>query len=251
MTAVDRHTDGARLRAILTLVAALAFVGLSYAAPDFRGYTTDQLPFAEPRPAVQPAGYAFAIWGVIYAWLVVSAGFGLARRAEDADWTAFRWPLILSMGLGAGWLYVAVRDAALATLMIWAMLALALWALARAPRRDAWLARVPIGLYAGWLTAASFVSLGVWLAGAGILPSSRVAALAFVPAAAAVAALVTWRLAPVGGFAFAAAWGLVAIAVQNWGRNTDIVAIAALAVVALAALWWITRPPASSPREST
>lgn len=241
MTAIDRQPDGARMRAILTLVAALAFVGLSYTAPDFRGYTTDQLPFAEARPAVQPAGYAFAIWGVIYAWLVVSAGYGLLRRAEDPAWDAYRWPLILSTALGAGWLYVAVRDAALATAMIWAMLGLALWALARAPHRDPWLARVPIGLYAGWLTAASFVSLGVWLAGAGILPSSRVAALTFVPMAAAVAALVTWRLAPVGGYAFAAAWGLVAIAVQNWGRNIDIVALAGVSVVALAVLWWVTR----------
>jgi hypothetical protein len=245
MTLVERQTPGAPLRAVLTLVAALAFVGLSYTAPDFRGYTTDQLPFAEARPAVQPAGYAFAIWGVIYAWLVVSAGYGLWRRGRDADWDAFRLPLALSMALGAGWLYVAVRDAALATAMIWAMLVLALWALAHAPRRDAWLARVPIGLYAGWLTAASFVSLGVWLAGAGILPSSRVAALAFVPGAALVAALVTWRLAPVGGHAFAAAWGLVAIAVQNWGRNTDIVALSAVAVLVLAGLWWVSRRAAA------
>jgi hypothetical protein len=29
--------------------------------------------------------------------------------------------------------------------------------------------------------------------------------------------------------------------VQNWGRNTDIVALSVLACVALAALWWVTR----------
>jgi hypothetical protein len=241
MTTVDQQTDKSRMKAILTLTAAVAFVVLSYAAPDFRGYTTAQLPFAEPRPAVQPAGYAFAIWGVIYAWLVASAGYGLLKRAEAPDWDAFRWPLILSMVLGAGWLWVAVRDAALATGMIWAMLLLALWALARAPRRDPWLARVPIGLYAGWLTAASFVSLGVWLAGAGVLPSSRTAALIFVPMAALVAGLVTWRLAPVGGYAFAAGWGLAAIAAQNWGRNWDIVALSVLAVLVLAGLWWVSR----------
>lgn len=241
MTVVDPDTDRSRLKAILTLAAAVAFVGLSYTAPDFRGYTTDQLPFAEERPAVQPAGYAFAIWGVIYAWLVVSAGFGLLKRAEDPAWDAFRWPLIGSMVLGAGWLYVAVRDPVMATVMIWVMLALALWALFRAPQQDPWLARVPIGLYAGWLTAASFVSLGVWLAGSGVLPSSRVAALLFVPMAAGVALLVTWRAAPVGGYAIAAAWGLVAIAVQNWGRNMDIVVLSLLASVVLAGVWWLTR----------
>lgn len=229
------------MKAILTLAAAVAFVGLSYAAPDFQGYSTDQLAFAELRPAVQPAGYAFAIWGVIYAWLVISAGFGLLKRSEDPAWDAFRWPLIGSMTLGAGWLYVAVRDPVSATVMIWVMLGLALWALLRTPRHDPWLARVPIGLYAGWLTAASFVSLGVWLAGSGILPSSRVAALVFVPMAALLAALVTWRAAPVGGYAFAAGWGLAGIAVQNWGRNPDIVVLSLLASVALAGLWWVTR----------
>jgi len=239
--ATDSATDTRRLKAILTLAAALGFVGFSYTAPEFRGYTPAQLPLAEVRPAVQPAGFAFAIWGVIYAWLVVSAGFGLLKRAEAPDWDAHRWPLIAGMGLGAGWLYVAVTDALAATVMIWAMLALALRALARTPRRDPWLARVPVGLFAGWLTAAACVSLGVWLAGTGIVASSRAAALMMVPLAAAIALLVLLRLPGTGGYAIAAGWGLFGIAVQNWGRNTDLTALALLAILALGAVWWTTR----------
>ena len=37
-----------------------------------------------------PAGYAFAIWGVIYAWLVVSAVYGVIWRREAKDWEAMR-----------------------------------------------------------------------------------------------------------------------------------------------------------------
>lgn len=237
----DPATDRARLGAILTLAAAVAFVGFSYAAPEFRGYTAEQLPLAEARPAIQPAGWAFAIWGAIYGWLVVSAGFGLLRRAGSADWQAHRWPLIGAMGLGAGWLWVAVQDAVLATAMIWAMLVLALWALARVPGRDPWLARAPVGLFAGWLTAAACVSLGVTLAGFGLVPSGRAAAFLLIPLAALIAAAVVWRLAPAGAYAFAAGWGLAGIAAQNWGCDPVLVALAAAAALALAAVWAVRR----------
>ena len=237
----DAQTDRRRLAAILTLAAAVGFVTLSYAAPDFTGYTTEQLPNIDERPAVQPAGFAFAIWGVIYAWLVVSAGYGLFQRAESAGWDLFRWPLIGAMALGAGWLFVAVRDPLMATIQIWAMLGLALWALFRTPEFDHWLARVPVGLFAGWLTAAACVSLGVWLAGTGILPSSRAAAFVMIPLAAGIAALVTLNLRRPGGYALAAGWGLFGIAAQNWERNTDVTALALLGCLALAAIWWATR----------
>lgn len=233
--------DTACLRAILTLAAAAAFVGFSYAAPEFRGYTADQLPLAEARPPIQPAGWAFAIWGVIYAWLVVSAGFGLLKRAEAPDWAGHRAPLAASMALGAGWLWVAVADAVLASVMIWAMLALALVALARAPRRDPWLVRAPVGLYAGWLTAAACVSLGVTLAGFGWLPSGRVAALALIPVAAAIAAAVVWRQAPAGAYAAAAVWALGGIVAANWGRDPLVAGLAGALALGLAALWALAR----------
>lgn len=237
----SERIDSARMRAILTLTAAVAFIALSYAAPDFRGYSTDQMPLAEPNPPVQPAGYAFAIWGVIYLWLLISAGYGLLQRAESPQWDAHRWPLTASMVLGAGWLWIAVQSPVLATVSILAMLGLALLALARTPRQEFWLARAPVGLYAGWLTAASFVSLGVVLAGYGLLGSGRIAAIAMIVLAAVVAAGVMLRLRPGGAYPFAAGWGLAGIAVANAGKHGDVLALAVLGAVLLAALWWRER----------
>jgi hypothetical protein len=236
MTASDRIT------AALTLAAALAFAGFSAAAPEFRGYTAGQLPLAEARPPIQPAGWAFAIWGVIYLGLIVSGLLGL--RAPSPDWQAHRWPLIGAMTLGAGWLWVAVADAIAATVMIWVMLALALWSLARAPRATP-AVQVPVGLLAGWLTAAACVSLGVTLAGFGLLPSGRAAAWALIPVAALIAAVVVWRLAPAGAYAAAVVWALAGIVAANWGREADVAVLAGLAAVALVALWaWRRRTPA-------
>lgn len=233
-----------RLKAVLTLVAALTFVILSYVAPEFRGYTSEQLPFIEPESAVEPAGYAFAIWGVIYAWLVAGAAWGLWRHAEDPAWDRFRWPLILSMALGATWIRLAVYDPILATVVIWVMLGLAVLALWRTPAGDdsaLWLARVPVGLLAGWLTAASCASLGLLLAGFGWLPSSRVAAWVVVPLAALLALAVLWRPSPAGAYVIAAGWGLVAIAVRNAGQNPDVVVLALAATVILVLAWMRSR----------
>ncbi|WP_209426445.1 hypothetical protein [Pararhodobacter sp. SW119] len=234
-------TDGARMRAILVLAAAVAFILFSYLAPDFQGYRTDQMPYGEPRPPIQPAGYAFAIWGLIYLWLIIGAGFGLLQRADAPDWDAHRLPLIGALVLGAGWLWVAVQSPILATVMIWAMLVLSILALARAPVRDFWFARAPIGLFAGWLTAASFVSLGLVLAGYGLFASGWLAALVCLPLAAAFAVAIYLWLAPGGGYAFAAGWGFVGIAVANMERHAEIAVLAVIGAAVLAGLWWRQR----------
>lgn len=234
----DERTDAARMRAILAVTAAVAFITLSYLAPDFRGYSTDQMPHAELRPPVQPAGYAFAIWGVIYPWLLISAGYGLFKRADAPDWDPQRWPLIGAMVLGAGWLWIAVQNPVLATVVIFAMLGFALLALARTPTREFWLARAPVGLFAGWLTAASFVSLGVVLAGFGVLGSGRIAALMMIVVAAGVATLVMTRLRPGGTYPFAVGWGLAGIAVVNADTHIDVTVLALAGAALLVLLWW-------------
>ena len=231
------QVDSARMRAIVTLAAAVAFIALSYAAPDFQGFSTDQMPHAEPQPPVQPAGYAFSIWGVIYLWLLICAGFGLIKRAENRQWDRHRWVLSGSMVLGAGWLWLALTSPVAATISIFAMLTLALLALKRTPKQDFWLLRAPVGLYAGWLTAASFVSLGAVLAGYGLI-GGRATALIMIVLAAAVAVGVMLRLRPGGSYPLAAGWGLAGIAVANAGRHADVMILAGLAAVLLAALWW-------------
>jgi hypothetical protein len=105
---------------------------------------------------------------VIYLWLLVSAGYGLFKRDIDPDWDRLRWPLFVSVAIGASWISVALIAPVLATVLIWVMLAGALLALRLAPTRDwPWLA-LPLGLYAGWLTAASSVALATVAAGYGL-----------------------------------------------------------------------------------
>ena len=184
------------------------------------------------QPPIQPAGYAFAIWGVIYSWLVASAAYGLVKRRNDGAWDIVRGPLALSLALGTLWLSIANATAIWATVVILIMAGVTVLALLRSPTKDYWWLKVPLGLYAGWLTAASVVSLSITLAGFGVL-SYEVSSIAGLILAMTAAILV--QLMPPSGPAYglAVSWALFGIVVQN---GTDMIVMSVLAGAGIAAL---------------
>ena len=198
----------------LVLILALTFAASPLWVPDFGGFDGDQFPIPQINPDVQPAGYAFAIWGVIYLWLIVGAGFGAWKRWGASDWQPMRVPLAVSLGVGSVWLPVAVRSPVWATVLIWAMLLPALVTLWRSPQLDRWAAAWPVGLSAGWLSAASCVAVGLLLAGYG-LTTERTAAWIMITIAVVLALLMQRALGRAPTYGVAVIWALIAIAVQN------------------------------------
>ncbi|KAF0674824.1 hypothetical protein [Profundibacterium mesophilum] len=222
-------------KALLVLALALAFAAAPLLTPDFGGFDPSLYPQPQDDPPVQPKGYAFAIWGLIYAWLVIHAGFGVIARARHDDWTPTRRPLAASLLVGVPWLSVAMMSPVWASIMIWIMLVCAIAALLRAGPADHWLLRAPIGLYAGWLTAASFVSLGLLAAGWGLV-DQRIAAWAAV-AGTVLFAIAVQRRSTARTYGAAVVWAFIAIAVQNyatdpWLTGGALVAAALIAIVA-------------------
>ncbi len=220
--------DTMRMKAIFVFVATVAFVTSPFWSSGFGGFDPALFPIPQEDPPIQPAPYAFSIWGVIYLWLLAHAAFGLFARAGDPDWDRTRWPLIVSLAPGAAWISVAQMDALMATLLIWVMLAGAVVALMLAPSgKDRWLLIGPLGLYAGWLTAASAVSLGLVGAGYGVFAGSL--AWAWIGLVIALGlALAVQNLRPAAPeYGLAVAWALVAVAVANWGGYFGITAAAA------------------------
>lgn len=235
-----RSPGDRRMKAILILVATLAFVASPYLGEGFSGFDPQAFPIPQVSPPVQPAGYAFAIWGLIYLWLIVHAGFGLLRRAEDPAWDAGRWPLFVSLGVGSGWITVANTDPIWATAMIWVMLGAALLALAQTSPRERWLLQAPLAIYAGWLTAASWVSVGLLLAGYG-LTGERMAALLVLPLAVGFALIVQARFARAPEYGLAVIWALVAVSVANLGSDMLLAVLALLGALAVAGVIWRSR----------
>lgn len=223
------------IAAILTLLVTLAFAAGPFLIPNFGGFSADLFPVPQINPPVQPAGWAFAIWGPIYLWLLASALYGLIYRARAPDWAEMRPAMIASLAIGAAWLPVAQQSPLLAAIMIWAMLAAGLAAVFRSPRKDRLMCSWPLGLYVGWLSAASCVALGLNLAGFGLLPAS-LTAQAMIVLATVISASVQMYLRRVPTYGMAVVWALVAIYVANDGRDAQVAAFAMVCAIAMAAL---------------
>lgn len=226
---------------LLVLLLTALFVTSPLWSGPFDGYEAAQLPIPQEDPPIQPPGIFFAIWSVIYAGLLASALHGAWRRAEDPEWDAARAPLAVSLALGVPWLWVAQRSAEAATLMLVVMAATAIRALGAAPRRDRWWLEAPVGLYAGWLTAATWVSVAALGASHGMLGLGSLgwaflgvlgALLVAVPVALARASL---------GYVAAASWALLGVAAKNLGTHPGLGLLAVAGIVSLLAIWWARR----------
>ena len=222
-----------RMKAIFVATATLAFALSPVMSSGFNGFRPDQFPIPQVDVPVQPAGYAFSIWGLIYLWLLASAAFGLLKRDTDPGWDAVRWPLTASLIVGAAWIPVAQISPLWATVLIWVMLVTAVIALVRAgPGDRVWL-RTPIALYAGWLTAASCVALGLMLGGHGVI-SEQIAALAMIVLALGVALAVQTARPDTPEYSGAVVWALVGVIVANGAPvNWPVLGLAALGAVML------------------
>lgn len=224
------------LRALLLLLVTAAFAVAPFLTPPFTGYQPDRFPVEILRPAVQPAGYAFAIWSVIYLWLILHAGYGFWKRAHSSDWDEVRLPLIASLVIGMVWLAIAANYPIIATLGILFMLATAMVAFFQADEfYDRWMLSAPLAIYAGWLSAAAAVSVGVVLAGYGLLSNTE-SALVMIAVVFGVAALVQWLRPYMPVYGITVVWALLGIIVANASDNLLVAGTAAAAAAAMAAV---------------
>jgi hypothetical protein len=228
--------SGARLIQPALLLAILAMVAAPALTPAFTGYDPATFPVRIERPAIQPAGYAFSIWGLIYLWLLAHAVFGLLKRRNDPAFLRPTLPLLVSGLLGSVWLAIASSAPITATFVILVMGGLAMLAYLRADQsQDRWLLAAPLAIYAGWLTAACGVSVGVILAGYGVL-SNTGAALVMLTVVIAVALFVQARRPKMPVYGATVVWAAIGVVLANWA-DTPIVAYTAALGAVMVALW--------------
>ncbi|WP_372803757.1 TspO/MBR family protein [Paracoccus seriniphilus] len=232
---------------LLVVIAVLAFVASPFLFGQFGGYPPELFPMPQDDPPVQPAGWAFSIWGVIYAWLVASAAFGLVARRSTPDWTAMRLPLLASLVMGFFWIPLAGHAPVWATLLILLMTACAILAMIRAGRGDEWWQVLPLGLYAGWLTAASGVSIGIVLGGYAIMSPVWAAILCLILVCAVTLAVQVQR-PMVWTYALAVIWALFGVIVGNLSPvSPATVIVAGLGMMAIGLIAWRARRTVTGP----
>ncbi|MBD3763699.1 MAG: hypothetical protein IE927_02895 [Rhodobacterales bacterium] len=228
------------MMAWVILGLTLAFAVAPALSEPFGGFDPAAFPLFIDRHPVQPAGWAFAIWGLIYAGLLAQAVWGVVARRDDPAWAAMRPPLAVALAIGSGWIALALFDPLTATAAILVMAAAAVTALLRAPADvERWRLSAPVALFAGWLTAASGVSLAVVAGGYGLL-APPVAALLAMAGVLAVALAVQRRRPGMPIYSAPIVWALIAIAAVNGaaGGLVTATALAGAAGLAATALWW-------------
>lgn len=230
-----------KTRALLLLLVTLAFGAAPFITPPFRGYDPAMFPVNIPRPSIQPAGYAFSIWSVIYLWLITHAVLSLWKHAGNPVWDRTRPPLILAIALGTVWLSIALSAPILATVTIIVMAGAAITAFLRADTEtDRWLLSAPIAILAGWLSAAAAVSTGVVIAGYGLL-SDTASAVAMIAATLTLATWVQRKKPRMPVYGLTVIWALAGIVVVNAGLNPTVAILAGLGIALMALVLRSTR----------
>ncbi len=212
-----------RLRAVCLLAAAVGQIAVSGAAPLLsraRGRTAPSIrDEVEPyETAITPPGYAFAIWGPIYAGCAAHAvQHALPRHRGSTINRLIGWPLTAAYTVDAAWVLATQTGRFRYTPAILpvgtACAALAYRRLQRTePTGTDRLASVSTGLLLGWTSLATTVNLCAATRLAGADPRSRASIVGCAGAAAATAAaMVATTLRSRQGFvplAAAVAWGL-------------------------------------------
>lgn len=189
---------------------------------------------ADPSSIV-PAGYAFAIWGVIFIYSLV---FAVARffdrdPARSADNAYIEWCAVASFGSCALWsLFVNLGPLWVSQVLILGITIPLCFALIRA-RKMAYsnlLVGVPLGLYAGWGSVATFAGFIEIFAEYGFDWFGLPPTLWMLAALLCAGAWTMWVLAKAKyapAYAFAVCWALLAIAIANVARE-QVIAMAIL-----------------------
>ena len=210
---------------LLVLLLSLAMPAVSWFSqkgtfgPD-TGTVSDQHP-----TLLAAAGYAFAIWGLIFLFDVVY-GVWQATGTRKNDETLSRiapaaaggfaltaaWMPLFSMGLF--WLCLVAIFGALACLVYCAHV------LSRdaIPQKGQWLwAWTPLSLHAGWLSVAAFLNVAQVIVAYELLPTDNMLPWSLVLLAAAGALLlwVNYRMRGNVDYAGAAIWGLIAVYIKQ------------------------------------
>ena len=226
---------------ILVIVATLGVILINYfAAQGYINNITPQIISNKYPTLITPAGYAFAIWSLIYLGLIgFSIYQALPSQTDNPRFKNVRSLYIVNCAANCLWIYLWHYDMILASLGVMFVL-LGTLVLINVKLQNAetfaetWLARIPFSLYFGWITVATILNFSVALVFLGVNTSeanSVILSAILIVAAAVLGILIRFKLA-IFAYPLAIAWALTAIAVKQSGK-TAIVVCAAFGVIAL------------------
>ncbi|MFT6983972.1 MAG: hypothetical protein ACJAUD_002752 [Crocinitomicaceae bacterium] len=183
-----------------------------------------------------PAGYAFAIWGIIYLGLIVLAFYMLITAFRDDDSGNFILkaapPLILAHIGNGTWLWFWLHEEVAVSIFVMLFILITLIAAVLRLNMERWDAPTkfmafvwwPIDLYFGWICVATIANFSAYLGSigwnGGLSEVTWTIIMISVATALGVFLIVTRCMREVGGVII---WALIAIGVRHTGEIQSIV----------------------------
>ncbi|HVE59785.1 MAG TPA: TspO/MBR family protein [Pyrinomonadaceae bacterium] len=243
-----------KIQPFLVIIATVGMIVFNYfAATGFAGGVATNVPSDKYPTHITPAGYAFAIWSLIYLGCLAFSIYQ-ALPSQIERFRSLRRIYIVSCVANCAWLYFWSQEMIVVCLgVILILLGTLAWINIKLQKTETnaeyWLAKFPFGIYFGWVTAATILNATIALVYLGVkVPDGTAnllgAGLIFI--AAALGVLIRLKLTNYF-YPLAIAWALTAIAVKQSGK-TLIVAAAAVAVIAclIAAVSFVMNMPSSA-----
>lgn len=193
-----------------------------------------------------PAGFTFAIWGVIYLALIV-LGIYLIRKAFSDDHDniveSVSYPLMISYVGNATWIWLWLMEYIGASVLVMFVILASLVQLVLKLRMELWdaptslIANVwwPIDIYFGWICVATIANISAYLGGMGWTGGMSETTWAII--AIALAVILTIFLVFTRNMREVAAvviWALFGIASRHAKEVTEIAQAAQIGIIILA-----------------
>ncbi len=228
---------------ILTAAFTLAINALANALP-LNGRTTASISDKFPVLFV-PAGYVFAIWGLIYiGWIAFAVYQALPSQRRNPRLARVGWLFSLANLANAAWLLAwHYEQFPLSVVLMLSLLGLLIAIYLRldigrtlVSAREKWFVDLPFGIYLGWISVATIANISDLLYywrwdGWGLAP--ELWAVVMLTAASAIALAMALTRGEVA-FPLVIAWAFVGIAVKQ--AEASVVASTALVLAGTALL---------------
>ena len=259
-----------KLRQFLVVFSVVTMIVMNYLSNEgvFGGMTNKEISDKYPT-LITPAGYAFAIWGIIFLGLLGFAIYqALPSQRTNPRFRAVGWWVVLNTLCNAIWSPLFNNERIGIALIVILVMLLSVAIIEQrllmqhrvpvvAPDLDAtlpespastaetWFARIPFSIYFGWLTVATILNVAVYLKATefsllGL--SEQMWAIAILIVSLVVGAWIFNRYRSVA-YILVFAWAYVAIGVEQTGYQSVQVAAGAgtIGAVLLAISGFISR----------
>lgn len=173
-----------------------------------------------------PAGYVFAIWGIIYiGWIAFAIYQALPSQKESPRLRRLGWLFAISGLFNAGWLFTWHYNIfGLSVIVMLTLLALLIASYlklnvgkTRVSNAEKWTVDIPFSVYLGWISVATIANVTDWLYlvnwnGFGLAPQAWAVVMLIVASVVGLLMALTRRDS---GYLFVFVWSFIGIALKQ------------------------------------